>query len=58
MNNKDRSLRGEEFNETRLYNLVAVTIENFVISAKENLEDVEEPLRAQLALIELAAIHC
>lgn len=45
MNNKDRSLRGEEFNETRLHNLVAVTIENFVISAKENLEDVEEPLR-------------
>lgn len=56
MNNEDRSLEGEELCAwTQLDDLVAATIEAFLMCVKEDAEVSEQPMEAGAALVELAA---
>lgn len=51
----DGSAANDNIPPTRLDDLVAVTIDDFVIRAESDIEEGEEPIDAAPALIELAA---
>jgi len=54
--NEEHGLWVTEFlDPTRLDDLAAITIEDFLIHAEKDLEDGEEPIETEPALIELAA---